>query len=410
MQFMQTIPADTPRKHAFIGVGASEGTVEVPCFAALFAASVLLRAANISVTLCIEAGNCHVDDMRNSIVASFMDSEADELIFIDEDVGFLAEDLLKLVMHDRDVVGGVYPKKEDAPNFPVFVEPGTQLWSDESGLVEVHGLPTGFLKFKRAVIEELWNESESWIGNDGREYRQIFERVIRDGMKWSHDYAVCRKWIERGGQCFADPSFMMTHTGRKTWVGKLSDYWRELHGVDRIERSEAFVKAVYDMKAGNEPDWQALHDGWGNTAWTASPELLEALWSVAEGEVIECGSGLSTLVLACRAKTLTVLEHDPAFASHVAGMLEQFGLKADIRCKPLKDGWYDFDGASCHVLVIDGPPRDISDRTIALDRINSSVVIWDDYESGLNRPCLEVHDGEKRFAIGSYEPWQHMHR
>lgn len=235
MQFIHSIPVDKPRKHVLIGIGAGDGTVEVPCVASLFSVAPLLWAANISITLCIEAGNCHVDDMRNGIVTTFLEGDADELVFIDEDVGFFAEDLLKLIMHDRDVVGGVYPKKEDEENFPVFVNAGIELWSDEQGLVEVHGLPTGFLKIKRNVLEELAKDAVCFVGSDGREYRIIFERLVADGRRWSGDYGFCRKWLAKGGTLYADPSFQMTHTGKKTWCGNLGDYWKRIYGVEEVE-------------------------------------------------------------------------------------------------------------------------------------------------------------------------------
>ena len=379
MQFIQIVPADKPRKHVFIGMGASEGTIEVPCVAALFASASLLRAAGLTVTLCIEAGNCHVDDMRNSIVASFLESDADELIFIDEDVGFLAPDLLKLIEHDRDVVGGVYPKKEDAPNFPVYVNPGVDLWADADGLVEVHGLPTGFLKFKRHVLQALWDRSAKWTGSDGREYRQVFERVIEGGVKWSHDYAVCRKWGKLGGKCFADPYFVMSHTGKKTWVGDLAAYWREKHGVEGQERAAKLKWGVDQLRAGNASQdvFEALCMGWNNE-WAAEPEMLADVWARATGKVLECGSGLTTLVLAIKGVDSTILEHDPAFASHTRKMLALFGIEVDIQITPLVGGWYDYAGGKFDTVIVDGPPRALGDRDEVFARIQAPLWIIDD--------------------------------
>ena len=31
-------------------------------------------------------------------------------MFVDADIQFRAEDIVKLVAHDRDIVGGIYPK------------------------------------------------------------------------------------------------------------------------------------------------------------------------------------------------------------------------------------------------------------------------------------------------------------
>lgn len=379
MIFTQHIPADNARKHVFIGMGASEGTVEVPCVSALFASAALLRAARISVTLCLEAGNCHIDDMRNTIVTTFLETDAEDLVFIDEDVGFLAVDLLRLIEHDRDIVGGVYPKKEDNPNFPVYCKPGAELWADDDGLVEVGGLPTGFLKFKRHVILSLWNDAQAWIGSDGREYRQVFERVISEGVKWSHDYAVCRKWIDKGGKCYVDPSFAMTHTGKKTWAGDLGSYWRVKHGVDGQTRAEMLKWGVDQLQAGNASleVFDSLRNGWDNH-WAAEPELLKDLWDKADGRVLECGSGLTTLVLAIKGVDSLVLEHDPAFASHTRKMLALFGLKANIEVCPLVDGWFDFEGGEFDAVIVDGPPRALGNRDEVYKRVKAPVWFIDD--------------------------------
>lgn len=382
MRFLSTVRAAEPRRHVMLGIGASDGTVEVPCALSLYGASSLLSAAGVSVTLCIEAGNCHVDDMRNGIVAQFLKSPCEELIFIDEDVGFRPEDLLRLIRHDRDIVGGVYPKKQDDEAFPVFTEPGTELWSDADGLVEVHGLPTGFLKIRRRVFEELSGDAAAFIGSDGIEYRLFFERTISGGRRWSGDYAFTRKWLARGGQLFVDPWFVLSHTGKKTWVGVLAEYWERAHGLTQ----ERFDQAVEHLRAGQAADFEVLARGW-HSEWCASPALLQAIHDNCTGNVLECGSGLSTLVLAAKGCDVTALEHDPVHAGVTRAMLDRYGLKARIVCKPLKDGWYDFEGGAYDALVIDGPPRTIADRSIALQRVTAPLVIWDDYEE------------EKRFAI-----------
>lgn len=394
MQFIQTIPADNPRKHVFIGIGAGDGTLEALCVAALFASGPLLRAAGLTVSLCIEAGNCHVDDMRNGIVTSFIESEADELVFIDEDVGFQAEDLLKLIQHDRDVVAGVYPKKEDEPNFPVYVNGGTELWADRDGLVEVHGVPTGFLKIKRRVIEELAKDAVCYTGNDGRDYHVVFERIVMDGKRWSGDYGFCRKWIARGGQVFVDPAFTLTHTGKKVWMGELGAHWRKAHGLEGQHRAQQLAWGVASLREGHaSPEvFKALCYGWNNE-WAAQPEMLADIWDRAGGGVLECGSGLTTLVLALHPGVkLTVLEHDPAFASHTAQMLGLFGLEADIRVTPLKDGWYDFAGGAYDTVIVDGPPRAVGDRAVAMQRCTAKLFIVDDVGG---EPRHRIYDGAK---------------
>lgn len=358
----------------------------------------MLDAAGFTVTLSTEAGNCHVDDARNSQVREFLKTDATDMVFIDADVGFRPEDLLKLVSVDRDVVAGIYPKKEDVEDFPVRPIPGA-LWADADGLVEVEGVPTGFLRMKRHVLEKLRDGAVSFIGQAGDPlpYHVIFERIIAGNKRMSGDYAFCHKWRQMGGMIHVDPEMVFTHTGSKTWTGTLGAYWKRKHGVEDAIRAEKFTRAMDALKAGTPAaeDFIALVEGWGNE-WAATPELLAHLWGKCNGRVLECGSGLSTLVMATKCE-VTALEHEPAWASYTQEMLSRHGLTADIACKPLKDGWYDFAGGSYDTLVIDGPPRLKGNRAIAMERVKAPLVIWDDYESGLDNPA--IYDGETQFAV-----------
>ncbi len=191
---------DSSGPRVFLAVPTGSGDITAPCVASLLEGVQALRAFGFAVDFCIEAGNCHVDDARNSLVREFLKTDCADLVFIDADVGFDPVDLVRLCQFDRDVVGGVYPKKEEPEGFPVLVEGSLQAEAD--GLVEVKGLPTGFLRIRRPVLETLRDKAESFIGQAGDPvpYHVIFERRIEDGKRWSGDYAFCRKWLAEGGK------------------------------------------------------------------------------------------------------------------------------------------------------------------------------------------------------------------
>lgn len=90
----------------------------------------------------------------------------------------------------------------------------------------------------------------------------------------------------------------------------------------------------------------------------------------APAQVVECGAGVSTIVLARLLAErgtgrLTALEHDPGWADHVQRSLAREGLGdiARVVLAPLEDGWYAADGVArlpgeIDLLVVDGPPAD----------------------------------------------------
>jgi predicted O-methyltransferase YrrM len=118
----------------------------------------------------------------------------------------------------------------------------------------------------------------------------------------------------------------------------------------------------------------------GTRGWAASPDFLLELTRHALTDkpkvVVECSSGISTMVLArCMQMNgsgkVFSLEHDPAYARETRRQLDRHGLSAwaDVIDAPLTARefagatwpWYATDGlprdAEFDMLVIDGPPQ-----------------------------------------------------
>src|SRR5262249_55420144 len=85
------------------------------------------------------------------------------------------------------------------------------------------------------------------------------------------------------------------------------------------------------VRAGRRPDTRLMENlvrGWSNEAWSAGSSLLSAVldWlPKTTGTIAECGSGLSTLVLATAAnatgRKVFSLEHDQAWAAKLQDAL-----------------------------------------------------------------------------------------
>ncbi len=120
----------------FIATPSYTGKVDNTYLFSLMQSIPKLERAGICVDHYLLCYNCHVDDGRNGIVRDFLLSDCTDLVFIDADVAWQADDLLKLIKYDRDVVAGVYPKRATHDlEFPVWVEPGAVLQADSDGLV-----------------------------------------------------------------------------------------------------------------------------------------------------------------------------------------------------------------------------------------------------------------------------------
>ena len=90
---------------------------------------------------------------RNNLVAKFLfNQQATHLMFIDTDLGFDAESILRLICANQDIVGGVYPMKRIPIRYVINTVPNPIVNGD---LVEVSTLGTGFMLVKREVIEKM---------------------------------------------------------------------------------------------------------------------------------------------------------------------------------------------------------------------------------------------------------------
>jgi hypothetical protein len=49
---------------------------------------------------------------RNTLAYDFLDTDATHLMFIDADITFNPEDIVRMVNADKDIICGLYPKKE----------------------------------------------------------------------------------------------------------------------------------------------------------------------------------------------------------------------------------------------------------------------------------------------------------
>jgi hypothetical protein len=381
---------------------------------ALFESAAALCAAGIQAEPAIYAGDVHVDDARNWLVRQFLMSDCTDLVFIDADIRWEARDLVALLRAEGDVVAATYPFKQAEGGFPVrFLAPDP---SPDDGPFEVEGVPTGFLRIRRHVLERLAEAAPKYHGKNrhGDPAPLIFERTLEGMTRWGGDYTFCRKWRAMGGRIWLMPDAFMEHTGPKSWSGSLGHYLR-------VEQSDRLAAALAEIAAGRETNETAvsLLEGWGNNPWAATADLLTAAILLArdvDGPILECGSGATTLAMAAANPNVTIhaLEHDAGWQYRAVTAAREHGLieRIDVRCAPLADGWYasaSLEGLpeTFALALVDGPPRHLGDRSGAL-RIKADRYLFDDANSpsvmqAVERLCAGL--GLVHCVMGSERPF-----
>lgn len=201
----------------------------MPTMRSLLADTLDLARAGFAVTLNDDCGSTYLNDARADMVAEFLASEATDMFFVDNDVVWPAGAMRRVLSHPVDVVGGIYPLRTDPVTFTVrTIEKDTYPVDPDTGLIDVLGLHTGFLRITRAAAEKMTTHyaPELTTARRGAEIVDLFEpyRIPGTRRKLGDDYSFCQRWIDIGGKCWLDAGFDMGHIGLKTWFGKFGEF------------------------------------------------------------------------------------------------------------------------------------------------------------------------------------------
>jgi hypothetical protein len=184
---------------------------------------------------------------RCNMAHQFLQTDADYLFWIDSDIRFRAEDVIKMLESDVDVIGGIYPKKEinwetvknaaidgkeDLQKYTgsfvvnlLNAEPSVTVPADQP--CEVSAIGTGFMLIKRDVFEQLKPHTQTYVSDmshlGGQEIYGFYLDPIDPESKrlLSEDYFFCHQWRKIGGKVHAAPWCNLGHMGTYLFEGAL---------------------------------------------------------------------------------------------------------------------------------------------------------------------------------------------
>jgi hypothetical protein len=215
--------------------------IGMPCYSAKVhfqtMRSLLLDAVNIigrgdKFSIAEDLGNSDIAGSRAAIFGAFVRSDADVLVFVDDDIFWTPGSLIKLIDQPVDVVGGIYPKKREPLEWPFKIGIKDEYRADPTtGLMEVMGLPGGFMKISRNCAQKMTEAYPRQTLRSTSEHSQfwpVFDPYeMPDGNRLSEDFSFCQRWLDIGGQVWADFELEMGHIGYKSFVGTVGKHLRE---------------------------------------------------------------------------------------------------------------------------------------------------------------------------------------
>lgn len=354
-----------------------------------------LHKAGINSAYILLSGNCHVDDARNSIVQEFLCTDCTDLVFLDADVVWEPKELIKLIkMENVDIVGGVYPYRrendQNSESMPVLMYQDKEEMDDQ-GLIDVVGLPTGFMRIRREVLETLAAESQQYEkrGDHRMKIPIIFERTYIGGVRLGGDLNFCRKWKLKGGKIQAAAELKLGHVAQSILRDSLAA------GIRRKNKAtlKHLVQAVQNGLGLDEISEarKYLKNPWG--AMDDVLSMCSALAKRADGDILETGTGLTSIVLAAATKHhVYCLEHDLEWVEKAKQLIEEAGVtNITIIHAPITqghglrenlDGYYDIpqwvQDKQWGLALNDGPPRMLGSRMGFFKYIKADTIICDD--------------------------------
>jgi hypothetical protein len=231
-----TIDLEVLRKYnVFIATPCYGGMLTDQYFLSMFRLSQTLMQHGINFRITTLRNESLITRARNIMTAMFLESECTHLFFVDSDIEFQAQDVLRALAYDKDIMAAAYPKKalpiQYAINFK-FIDQERRRIRVENGAVEVLDASTGFFMVKRRVVEKMMQEypelhyrNDSNIDPKFNQYCYSFFDTIHDpedNRYLSEDYTFCRRWQKLGGEIWLDPNTKLNHVGSYTFEGDVS--------------------------------------------------------------------------------------------------------------------------------------------------------------------------------------------
>ena len=262
----------------FIGTPCYGGIVTRQYLLSILRLNAALAAEGIPYILATLDKESLITRARNRLADQFLQSDATHLLFIDADIRFQPEAVLRLVRHGGALVAGAVPKKvidwdrlfgklgragsgaelEGLANDYAFSvrQEGEAFPHEtfdrrvESGFVRVTYVGTAFMLIARRVFEMIAAAGlvESYVDEESprvagadtdpavapRRMQAFFDTLIHpvSGRYLSEDFAFCHHWRSTGGEVWVDVQTPLGHEGSFMFEGR-PDRVAAAYGRDR---------------------------------------------------------------------------------------------------------------------------------------------------------------------------------
>jgi len=170
---------------------------------------------------------------RAKMIGAFHRSPHTHILCVDDDMGADPEDVVRMLIADRDFVAAAGQKKTEGKMefaWTPFFEGSNTLEVDSVGVLTIPEVGGAFVMLSRACIERMiaaYPELAFDEDSGAVEYDLFCPLIVRKPgggrRRLPEDYAFCHRWRQTGGKVFLMPDIGLDHVGQKTWNAAVID-------------------------------------------------------------------------------------------------------------------------------------------------------------------------------------------
>jgi len=184
---------------------------------------------------------------RNLLTCGFLDSGFDYMLFVDADMEFKPEAVMRMLVPKKDIIVTPYRVKNEpeTPEYAIKFKDPDDIKIEPFDLVEIEEGPAGLTLIKREVFERLMDKHpELKINFDvaarkkmNKEIGAVEDAIVRymynfwdttfrlDTGEWKgEDLSFCALARGAGFKIYANLDSWTTHHGSRGWKGRFGDF------------------------------------------------------------------------------------------------------------------------------------------------------------------------------------------
>lgn len=185
-------------------------------------AAEVLREAGHTLD-CVEPAieTCYIARARNLLTWRVLQTDADVVVFLDDDITASPADWLRLVTAPVDFVCGAYRYKMEVEDYPIVIECdelGAPMVSGGTGYMSLSGAPAGFIAMKVKALREMAERyaDRAYVDikyqtDERRTILDLWPTGLENGRWWGEDYGFCNLWKRMERRIWCDPRLTPTH-------------------------------------------------------------------------------------------------------------------------------------------------------------------------------------------------------